>query len=391
MDSVRPRHAIVLVLSLGALAVLSGCAPVSITIGTPPTTTPVATVAPTATVVAATATIPSATFTSVPIPVSGPTVTSTQLPAASASPTPQPTLQPPPSNTSQPPPQQQPVQKQPTKVQGPSNPSNFKSTGTGTTIKFSWTDNSTNETGFRIYQNGVTAPVETAPANTGTGGVSIDWTGRPCGFSATFDVRAFNDNGESGSSNSDTGLTIPCVPTSLSAQMEGNGFSFNWAVAPQHDEAGFHIYEQGNPNPVVSRGPNLGSGGTNLSWTGLSCNILGTFTVRAYNSAGESPDSNAIQTETVPCAPSNLSAYNISKFDFGFSFMDNATNETGFHVYEDDKLYVPMNANAGTGTVKTSFSQQCNQYHFWSIKAYNYAGESLTSEHIGVTTPSICN
>jgi Cu/Zn superoxide dismutase len=336
--------------------------------------------------VVASATIPSATNTSVPIPVSGPTATTTNTPppvAPSASPTPQPTLQSPPQP-------QQPVQPQPTKAKSPSNPSNFKPTGTGTTIKFSWSDNSTNETGFRIYQNGVTAPVVTAPANTGTGGVSIDWTGRPCGFSATFSVRAFNDNGESGSSNSDTGLTIPCVPTSLSAQMEGDGILFNWAVASQHDEAGFHIYEQGNPNPVTSRGPNLGSGGTNLPWTGLSCNILGTFTVRAYNSAGESSDSNAIQTETVPCSPSNLSAYNISKFDFGFSFMDNATNETGFHVYEDDKLYVPMNANPGTGIVKTGFSQQCNETHVWSIKAYNNAGESRSSEHLGVTTPSNC-
>jgi hypothetical protein len=296
-----------------------------------------------------------------------------------------------PSQPAQPQQPQQPQKPTPTKQpQTPSAPSNFKPDNNGLTISFNWTDNSTNETGFRIYQNGVSAPVITAPANTGTGGATYNWGGRPCGFSATYYVRAYNDNGESASSNSATGLTIPCAPTTFNAQMEGLSILFTWGVATQHDEAGFHIYMQGVSSPVASAPLNPGSGGWEYVWQGLSCNLLGTFTVRAYNSAGESSDSNAIQTETIPCAPSKLSAYNISKFDFGFSFMDNATNETGFHVYEDDKLYVPMNANNGTGIVKTGFSQQCNQTHVWSIKAYNLAGESATSEHLGVTTPSNC-
>lgn len=351
-------------------------------------------------------TTPTGAPTSAPSP--SPTAIAANSDASVATDTPQPaaavvTLQPlppAPQTPHTPPPAtqtQQPQQKlvQPALTRQPQTlaaPSNFKVDNNGLTISFNWTDNSTNESGFRIYKEGASAPLIIAPANNnGTGIATYNWGGLSCGFSATYYVRAFNDSGESASSNSQTGLTLPCAPTSLSAQFSGKSIMFNWAVATQHDEAGFRIYEQGNSSPVASRGPNLGSGGTNLSWTGLNCNILGTFTVRAYNAAGESGDSNAVQAETIPCAPTNPSAYNISKFDFGFSFMDNSTNEAGFHVYEDDKLYVPMSAHAGTGIVKTGFSQQCNQTHLWSLKAYNSAGESDPSSHLGVTTPSVCN
>lgn len=296
---------------------------------------------------------------------------------------------PPPSNTQPPPPPPQPVD-----TQGPSTPSkpkNFKTAGSATGITFSWDDNSLNETGFRIYQDGVAAPITDIPSHAATGGMQYSWTGLSCGFKGKFSIKAYNDAGESGSSNSADGVTIPCVPNQLIAQAQGNAIIFNWGVAAKHNEDGFHIYQQGVPSPVASRGPNLGSGGTNYNMTGLPCNIVATYTVRAFNSAGESPDSNAVQSETVPCGPSGLTITSVTKDTVTYSWTDNGTNETGYHVYINDALYVTLPAHSGTGTMSSDAAVFCDANfpvnHVFSIRAFNYAGDSTWSEHVGETTP----
>jgi hypothetical protein len=293
-----------------------------------------------------------------------------------------------PADTSVPQSAPQPVD---TKPAAPAKPKDLKADGSTTAITFSWTDNSLNETGFRLYQSGVSAPITDQGAHAATGGMSYNWSGLTCGFKGKFYVRAYNDAGESGSSNTIDGVTTPCQPTNFNGRGQGNAITFNWAVASNHNEAGFHIYQQGVSAPVASRGPNLGSGGTNYDMTGLACNIVATYYVTAFNSAGESPSSNLIQTETVPCGPSGLTITNITKDAVNYSWTDNATSETGFHVYQDDKLYTTLPAHNGTGTMSSDAAQFCDVNfavnHVYSIKAFNYAGESNTSEHVGATTP----
>jgi len=273
----------------------------------------------------------------------------------------------------------------------PSKPKDFKAVGSATAIMFSWNDNSVNESGFRIYQDGVTAPVISVDAHPATGGMSSNWTGQVCGFKGKFTIRAFNDVGESGSSNSVNGVTIPCQPTNLIAHAQGNDISFNWAVTNPHNEEGFHIYQQGVPSAVASRGPNLGSGGTNYDLTGLVCNLVATYSVTAFNSAGESPASNLVQSETVPCGATGFTVTSITKDTVTYKWTDNATNETGYRVYRDDVLYVPLPAHAGTGAMNNDAAQQCDVNfpvtHVYAVRAFNSAGESNWSEHVGATTP----
>ena len=108
------------------------------------------------------------------------TITAQALELQAPSQTPAPGDTPAPADTPQPtnPPQPADTPKPAT----PSKPKNFKTSGSPTAIAFSWNDNSTNETGFRIYQDGVTAPIASLNANTGTGGMSYNWSGLACGF-----------------------------------------------------------------------------------------------------------------------------------------------------------------------------------------------------------------
>jgi len=268
----------------------------------------------------------------------------------------------------------------------PPRPKNFKSDGSATAISFSWNDQATDESGFRIYQDGVTAPVATIDAHPATGGMSYTWSGLACGFKGKFSIRAYNDAGESGSPDAILGVTVPCAPTNLVANGQGNTISFNWAVATQHNEDGFHIYQQGVSQPVASRGPNKGSGGTNYDLTGLLCNLVATYSVTAFNDAGESPPSNLVQSESVPCGPSGLHLTSATDIVIEYAWTDNATSETGFHVYRDDILYATLTAHAGTGTMSSASVDICNRNHVYSVRAFNYAGESVTSEHVGMST-----
>jgi titin len=218
--------------------------------------------------------------------------------------------------------------------------------------------------------------------------MAYNWTGQSCGFKAKFYARAFNNAGESDSSKSVAGVTIPCQPGHLIANASGNTISFNWSVDASHNEAGFRIYQQGVSAPVATRGPNLGSGGTIYDLTGLPCNLVATYSVTAFNDAGESPASNLVQSEAVPCGPSGFTITGTAKDTVQYSWSDNSTNETGFHIYQDDILYATLPANLGTGTLSNDAFQICGTTHVYSVRAFNYAGESVTSEHVGATTLS---
>jgi hypothetical protein len=205
-------------------------------------------------------------------------------------------------------------------------------------------------------------------------------------LSASFYIRAFNDAGESASSDSDSAVTIPCQLASLIAQGGEGSIHFNWNDLATN-ESGFRMYQEGVAAAVGSRGPDLGSGGINLDLTGLPCNLDAKYFVRAYNSAGESPDSNHTEGITTPCAPSGLKQSGLAKDKVVFIWIDQSTNETGFRIYRDDVAVTTRQANSGSG-VQTSwfFDQPCGQNHVFSVKAYNSAGESRTSEHVGMST-----
>ena len=270
----------------------------------------------------------------------------------------------------------------------PSKPGNFKANGAASAITFTWNDNSLDENGFRIYQDGVTAPIASLDAHAATGGMSYTFGGLACGFKGNFKVRAFNQNGESGASNAEDGVTIPCTPTNFSANGQESTISFNWAVSNPHNEDGFRLYAEGSSQPVGSRGPNKGSGGTIFDLNGLHCDTIATYSVVAFNSAGESGKSNLFQAETVPCGPNNFTITGATKDVVSYSWTDNSNTDTGFHVYQNDVLYATLPGHAGTGAMANDAFQLCGRTIVYAIRAFNYAGESSWSEHQGATTLS---
>ena len=107
-------------------------------------------------------------------------------------------------------------------VTPPAAPSNLSAFATGqTSIHLSWTDNSDNEDGFKIFRSG------SHIATVGAGSTSYDDNGLSCGTTYSYYVKAYNSAGDSDPSNTDNATTDNCPPPpapSLSSPPNGHTF-----------------------------------------------------------------------------------------------------------------------------------------------------------------------
>ncbi|MBS3787766.1 fibronectin type III domain-containing protein [Candidatus Bipolaricaulota bacterium] len=167
-----------------------------------------------------------------------------------------------------------------TPVKVPSSPGQLRTeTVSPSEIELSWNDNSDNEDGFRIYRNG--NRVATVGSNTSSY-VHEDLTGetRYC-----YEVVAYNNSGESESSNRNCSITLkslPDGPRNVNATpLSTSEIRLTWNDQ-SGNENGFKIYR--NDVEIATVGPNT----TSYVDTGLNPDKAYTYEVSAYNDSGES-------------------------------------------------------------------------------------------------------
>jgi len=174
----------------------------------------------------------------------------------------------------------------------PGAPGSLQVTGsTSSSISLSWTASSGTVTGYRVYE-GTTQRAQVT-------GTSATITGLACGTSHTYVVRAYNANGESPNSNSATGSTtgcggtVPGAPTNLQVTgVTSSSISLSWG-ASSGTVTGYRVYEGATQRAQVT--------GTSATIGGLGACTSHTYTVRAYNANGESPNSNSASGSTTGC------------------------------------------------------------------------------------------
>ncbi|MFH1226382.1 MAG: fibronectin type III domain-containing protein [Planctomycetota bacterium] len=123
-------------------------------------------------------------------------------------------------------------------------------------------------------------------------------------------VRATNDSGPSAwsATQSFTTTTYPNAPSALSVTaVSSSQINFNWTDASNNEE-NFYIYYS-TDNSYFSYLGSVSSNITAYSWDSAYPNTPYWFKVRAYNSAGESSDSNTASATTWPPAPYETSIY----------------------------------------------------------------------------------
>ncbi len=284
-----------------------------------------------------------------------------------------------------------------TTPQPPAAPGNLTATAVSSSqINLTWSDNSSNEDGFRIERKtgtGAYAEITTVGPNVS----SYSDMSLSASTTYTYRVRAYNTVGNSDYSNEASATTQappqpPAAPSNLAATaVSSSQINLTW-IDNANNEDGFRIERKtgtGSYTEIVTVGPDV----TSYSNTGLAASTLYTYRVRAYNTVGNSDYSNEASATTQappqpPAAPSNLAATAVSSSQINLSWTDNATNEDGFRI--ERKIGTAAYSEITTvGSDVTSYSDiglAANTTYTYRVRAYNTTGNSSYSNEASATT-----
>jgi len=192
-----------------------------------------------------------------------------------------------------------------------------------TSITIEWNDNSTSETGFKVYIDGV------YDSSVGQNVETKTKTGLTVGTYYKFKVKAYNAITESAFSNEvqiKTGVK-PTAPSLLTAQaVSASQIDLNWQDNSDN-ETGFKIEEDSGGG--FSQIDTVGAGVTHYHRTGRSSNTNYQYKIRAYNTSGNSGYTNTANATTYAAVadPTNLVAVAANDTAIDIYFQDNSTSE----------------------------------------------------------------
>jgi len=278
----------------------------------------------------------------------------------------------------------------------PSAPSGLSAAVISTSrIDLTWTDNSNNETGFKIERRTAnTSYTEIGTVNANV--TSFSNTGLSSNTTYYYRVRAVNPVGNSGYSNEViTHTSVPAAPSNLQAAVVSNTrIDLTWADN-SNNETGFRIERR--TGSTWSQVASVGANATSYSDTGLTANTTYYYRVRAYNAAGNSPyTAEASAITALIQAPSNLAAVTVSTSQINLTWTDNSNNETGFRI-ERKTGSGSYSQIATVGANVTSFSNTGltnNTTYTYRVRAYNsttnspFSGEAIATTGVIPVAPS---
>ncbi|MDO9535639.1 MAG: fibronectin type III domain-containing protein [Bacillota bacterium] len=269
-------------------------------------------------------------------------------------------------------------------------PSNLAAaTVSNSQIDLTWTDNSNNETGFRIERKisgGSYSQIATVGANLTT------YEDKNLSNNTTYyyRVRAYNSTTNStysGEAIATTGV-IPAAPLNLAAEtVSTSQINLTW-TDNSNNETGFRIERKisgGSYSQIAVVGANVKA----YSDKNLSTNTTYYYRVRAYNSIGNSTYSNEASAGTgVPAAPTQLTASAASSDKIVLTWANNSNNETGFKIErkQGGGNYVQIaTVGANTRTYPDTNLSSSTTYYY-RVRSYNSAGNSGYSNEANAAT-----
>jgi hypothetical protein len=247
-----------------------------------------------------------------------------------------------------------------------------------TSSSLSWTDQSGNEDGFRIYRNGSAIGTTT--------GTSYSNTGLSPSTSYSYFVKSYKGSVESDPSNTVmiTIMSCPIVPANPSLSSPANGYSFTEGdiINLSWTGTGTDYYGEiwGGPGSTLYFGWQTGtSKNIGSQWPGYTY----SWHVKTRNSNGETGYSETRAFIVKPKAPTSLAGSASSCTSASMSWIDQSANEDGYRIYRNGSAIATT-----TGTSYANSGLSSGISYSYSVKAYKGSIESDASNTLTLTIPS---
>jgi predicted phage tail protein len=239
-------------------------------------------------------------------------------------------------------------------------------------IHLAWTDNSSDETGFKVERSPDGTSAWTEVELTAAGVTTWDDSGLSPGTTYYYRVRANNAGGDSAPSNVANAATLqtaPAAPSGLTATaLSTSSIHVAW-TDNSSNEAGFKI----------ERSPDGSSGWTQVfltnadatSWddAGLTAGTAYYYRVRASNAVGDSPFSNTATATTDSIVPITLVTIGAAgdSFTMGDGSFGPNVSETVSSNYKLSKYQI-TNSQFALFIADGGYSTQT----YWTTNGWNY-------------------
>jgi len=293
----------------------------------------------------------------------------------------------------------------------PAAPSGLTANAQSTTqIQLTWTDNSSNEDGFKVERSATGSSGWAQIATVGAGVATYTDGGLTASTKYYYRVRAYNSAGNSGYSNeanatTDDPAAEPAIAVSTTA------ISVGCALGENADSETFQVWNSGTGTllyKIVEASSWFSIAPTTESSTGSDDKETHTITFttsdkptgthyRAFTveDDGSGADNGPITVdltitiaETPPAAPSNLQATALSTSQIQLTWQDNSDDEDGFRVRRstDGVNFAEVTVTAANATSYTDSGLTASTLYYYKVKATGAAGGSDYSNTDTATT-----
>ena len=171
--------------------------------------------------------------------------------------------------------------------------------------------------------------------------------------------------------------TAPSIPTNLATiAISSSQINLSWSASTDNTGvAGYRIYRDGTQLTTTT--------GTTYSNTGLSASTLYTYTVAAYDAAGNTSSQSTsvsattqaglVPDTTAPSIPTNLTASAISSSQINLSWTasTDAVGVTGYTIYRNGTQLTTT-----TGTTYSNTGLSASTLYAYTVSAYDLSGNA---------------
>lgn len=229
-----------------------------------------------------------------------------------------------------------------------------------------------------------TYPVDLSQYLTGGSTAYAGFTASTGGMSATQEIQSW--------SFSSTLPTTPAAPGSLAVTAaSGSQLDLTW-VDHAYDETGFRIERKTGAGGVYAVVGSVGANTAAYHDANLLANTLYYYRVSAINSGLVSAPSNeaGLTTPVAPATPSNPQITLLSASRVDFTWVDNASNESGYRIMRqaNDNGFTAAVILPANATAYSDSSLSPDTRYDYHIQAYNEAG-NVDFAGLSIVTPSV--